>query len=825
MLKTQPETQRMARLAFMAGADDPLETLRQARFEEGVSVDVPKYLREHGNPEAAEDWVDMNEEHKDEFKKTAWGYENRYGIDPETFDRLRNRGYEAKDRWRIQDIAEKADGDRNKESNLARRMAQSITGIAKALRRAWAAEAENYHNIAAIFYDRAEYLGAGGYKLASEDDDEEDRLASLQSILDIDKRDGLTGEDMSSGLPGDPRDGRFQKDKPEDPKETLGKSAGNFGRLWKDMEGKPIDVGSYVGYWPTPRRMAWFGVIQGADFNKDLLLVGDPKDDTPLEIPFAEVSQKLRLYNGPYDTKGIVYPEDIKKPGKWNMVVYKSRPSRWEYFLTNPQGGGSGSGGWGSATATLRLGLQRVDFKGHDRVWVIIAVWDYEIPEYEGDNDQLSLGGGSQMAPHLGAYRVTKSFWLDVDKIAQARVATEDNMNDDLMARYEEGKPADPTKEMSPEDAAKWRSNTEEYGDKFKGKTADEDAVTFDNLMDYLLNSMEHTSSPRQAARELISHGYPIPFISELIREWYKERPDLTRPKPGQMALQVQEAASEALVKKIWDHPHLGRTGSDGSSTLPGDEKAGMFEKGKPADPTENMSPEDAAEWKKQKEEHKDEFKGASLEERWGYFIGAAVEEKPEPEKPEEKTDKTAATAPAGLYGYTKGVQADCESCVHRMEKAAQQIAKKAYSKDENVAPFLAAHAKRADSLPAKILVAALQNIGPKVASEEPEEKVEKKPEEKTAGRQYGLYGFMSKTATLGLTSCAQVRDIAGTLASGLHGRRADKHANVTGFLAEHAKQAKCMYSKLLHTSYPDSDRKVASTLPDTVAEWLTWED
>jgi hypothetical protein len=34
------------------------------------------------------------------------------------------------------------------------------------------------------------------------------------------------------------------------------------------------------------------------------------------------------------------------------------------------------------------------------------------------------------------------------------------------------------------------------------------------------------------------------------------------------------------------------------------------FEKGKPADPTENMTPEQKAEWKKQNDEHKDEFTG-----------------------------------------------------------------------------------------------------------------------------------------------------------------------------------------------------------------------
>jgi len=40
--------------------------------------------------------------------------------------------------------------------------------------------------------------------------------------------------------------------------------------------------------------------------------------------------------------------------------------------------------------------------------------------------------------------------------------------DDDKEARFEEGKPADPTKDMSPEDAKKWKENTDKYEDKFK---------------------------------------------------------------------------------------------------------------------------------------------------------------------------------------------------------------------------------------------------------------------------------------------------------------------------------------------------------------------
>jgi|APSaa5957512622_1039677.scaffolds.fasta_scaffold02508_2 hypothetical protein len=78
----------------------------------------------------------------------------------------------------------------------------------------------------------------------------------------------------------------------------------------------------------------------------------------------------------------------------------------------------------------------------------------------------------------------------------------------------------------------------------------------------------------------------------------------------------------------------------------------------------------------------------------------------------------TGKEARTGLYGHTKRVQADCETSIRKVQKAAQSIAKGAYGKNGKVAEFLSAHSSRADSLPAQILVAALGEIGPKVATE-----------------------------------------------------------------------------------------------------------
>jgi hypothetical protein len=57
-------------------------------------------------------------------------------------------------------------------------------------------------------------------------------------------------------------------------------------------------------------------------------------------------------------------------------------------------------------------------------------------------------------------------------KFAGVHPTTTYASEDEKRSRFEEGKPADPTKKMSPEDAKEWKENTEEHKDKFKAGTA-----------------------------------------------------------------------------------------------------------------------------------------------------------------------------------------------------------------------------------------------------------------------------------------------------------------------------------------------------------------
>lgn len=78
-------------------------------------------------------------------------------IDPWGFAQkeMWRKGFKKKDEDRVHALVNKANDDRSKEIALARRMAKSITGYAKAFQRYMAAETWNYHDVAEIFYDRA----------------------------------------------------------------------------------------------------------------------------------------------------------------------------------------------------------------------------------------------------------------------------------------------------------------------------------------------------------------------------------------------------------------------------------------------------------------------------------------------------------------------------------------------------------------------------------------------------------------------------------------------------------------------------------------------
>lgn len=144
--------------------------------------------------------------------------------------------------------------------------------------------------------------------------------------------------------------------------------------------------------------------------------------------------------------------------------------------------------------------------------------------------------------------------------------------SDERESRYEEGKPADPTKNMSEEDAKEWKANTDKYEDKFKS-AADE----------------------RESRFEQGKPADPTEDMSEEDAEEWKSNTEKYKDKFKEARIKAKD-----LVPKLRTKKHSG------------EEKESRFEEGKPADPTENMNEADAEKWKTEHDKHKDEFKEAS---------------------------------------------------------------------------------------------------------------------------------------------------------------------------------------------------------------------
>ena len=275
----------------------------------------------------------------------------------------------------------------------------------------------------------------------------------------------------------------------------------------------------------------------------------------------------------------------------------------------------------------------------------------------------------------------------------------------------------------------------------------------------------------------------------------------------------------------------------------------GKFEEGVPADPTENMTEEDAAEWGRQTEEHKDEFKTADLEsvlhrddennaivEQFFHksaklmarqekilkdYIAsegsrAAMDYDSLPQSVRSALEKVkdqdtlwsdaerflgdnrklAAVTAGGKYGFTKGTESACGVGVNKLQKSASRIAKALYAKDESSPAFLAKHATKGGSKTATMLLKAMESIGPMAALVK---------HGKTAGKSgTGLYGFSEKSAKLGLDACTALHHEAGMIAGDLFARKGADPMKVAGYLAVNAKKGKCAYSAMLSEVSPD---------------------
>jgi hypothetical protein len=573
----------------------------------------------------------------------------------------------------------------------------------------------------------------------------------------------------------------------------------------------------------------------------------------------------------------------------------------------------------------------------------------------------------------------------------------------DKGAKFEKGKPADPTVNMTDEQKAEWKKQNEANRDKFKSAGWGGGTTSKKDWQKALADDEAMLKKFRADLKTLEGGGTVENLSEENARKTIKGLEQVIQNKKKLLSRfaaedDTEESDTEAKFEKGEDVPlkDMPKKLQENAKNPPPEVKAlkdkmkgeksaahqrrAYFTVVLPPGATKWQSPRrtltrgafltkrEAVTWAKENvpDEH---FTVKEIEDVLPIKSASTTRSRMTwaPEFRARQANLSAVTKEAakagGLYGYTKRVQADCEASTRKLSRKAASLARAAWNKDPRVASFLQTHAKRGKSRSAALLVAALKDIGPKVASDltagsgsanvryldslSPRDKyeilqsvaehygvsiseiedelsdrdaealyeyipnralqsrvyrefkklrlasaktarVKSKLEsmglmrdlEKEHGKHtkayyeavlkevkdgviapaavvgggykdgkkvaikwledqmksaktatdkeatsYGMYGMPAKVARLGLTACASLKEAAGEISADLHRRRATQHATYTGFLGEHAKTAKCGYSRMLLGFYPDSSAKFASIAPKGVDEWLAWDE
>lgn len=569
----------------------------------------------------------------------------------------------------------------------------------------------------------------------------------------------------------------------------------------KVLLGKKIEVSSDGG--PSAIRRVFGGDIT-AKFEKGVSMTVDevaevvgPEFKEMNENPPPSVVKVMEEMQGKTAAKRTTHLEDPKKPG-FNLCGEKSYPetkadgprettcfyckSAWEKSH-------------GGHMASERLSIDMfADILKDSKFEKGVSVPVSELPEELQDNVNDPPPAVKKLTEELKNKQA--SGVLAMDMFAEALKE----------GKFEEGKPADPTENMSEEDAAEWHRQNDEHKDEFKG--ASTPAQRSDDENNAVVENFFHKSAaqPQGAAQKAIM-GY---LESHEPGEYALT--DMARTMRGMHFKSILSAA-EALNKN-------GLVSFDGVnvSTAKASKTADMSDLwvGWVEDSEGNMArffppaPRGSVKrqvmkvpgaWKVMNAGSalKKDLNPDSISPQW--FAKLPTSDKGElraflDTAPGLTVGKTAAT---GLYGFTKATEGACGAGVNKLQKAAKKIAANLYAKDESSPSFLSKHAAKGGSKTASMLLKAMESLGPLAQIN------------KTAGRSgTGLYGFSEKTAKLGLTACNDLHHEAGVIAGDLFARKGADPVKVASYLASHAKKAKCPYAALLGECAPDAPTVIA---------------
>jgi hypothetical protein len=173
---------------------------------------------------------------------------------------------------------------------------------------------------------------------------------------------------------------------------------------------------------------------------------------------------------------------------------------------------------------------------------------------------------------------------------------------------------------------------------------------------------------------------------------------------------------------------------------------------------------------------------------------------------PSQELSSVSHKTRLAFEGTPKGIQRMVDAATRNLNRTATIIATDAVKRDQGVIAFLSHHAKQGKSKAARILLSAIKASLPRIAA------------------RASMYGMSERAARIGMKACADLRLVAGRIASDMHKRNAD--VRVAAHLQHQAKTAKCMYAGMILSCYPERQAKTANqTTPTTVAGWLAHND
>lgn len=125
-------------------------------------------------------------------------------------------------------------------------------------------------------------------------------------------------------------------------------------------------------------------IVNASELQSELLrILAYAQSERPSRVRLANTLATLaERVAGAFGTATGPSVDSVKRHGEWNLIIRRSRPTRWDFFLENPHGGGGGSSSYTSVKAAIAAAIGRGLQDGPERVWTIVAEWNVELEDY-----------------------------------------------------------------------------------------------------------------------------------------------------------------------------------------------------------------------------------------------------------------------------------------------------------------------------------------------------------------------------------------------------------------------------------------------------------